>query len=127
MSAPGLAVVLSTARLALSVTLILAPPLVLRPWLGADAGRPAFRAVGRGMGVRDAALALGALLALRHRGGARGWLEAAALADLGDAAATLIAWRHLPRSGRVTLPLAFAAAVANWRLARQDLGRPTTP
>jgi hypothetical protein len=50
----------------------------------------------------------------------RGWLEASALADAGDVAATLADWGSRPRLGRlVVLAAAAGGAVACSGLARR--------
>jgi hypothetical protein len=60
------------------------------------------------------AIGLGALLALRHEGPVRGWLEAGGFADVGDALATVLSWQRLPRFRRwlVVIVAAGAALVA---------------
>jgi hypothetical protein len=58
------------------------------------------------------ALGLGALLALRHDGPVRGWLEAGGFADAGDILATIFAWRQLPPLRRWLVVLAAAGAAA---------------
>jgi hypothetical protein len=89
--------------------------------VGADAARPSTKTLARALGARDVALGLGTLLAQRHGAPARGWLEASALADTGDVAATLIGWRSSPRLGRVAvLMAATGGAVACTVLARRE-------
>ncbi len=99
-------------RVALGATVIVAPRLVTRPWLGRDVGRPTDKLLARSLGSRDIALGLGAILAIDRGGPARGWLEAGGLADAGDLLATLLAFRSLPRFGRWTMLLAIGGAVA---------------
>ena len=66
----------------------------------------------RALGGRDLALAVGPLLAMRHKGPARGWIEAAMLADATDTMATLLAFGKLPRLTRWLVLGACAGAVA---------------
>jgi hypothetical protein len=74
----------------------------------------------RALGARDAALGLGTLLAQRHGGPVRGWLEGSALADAGDAIATLIGWSARPRFGRLAvLTAATGGALVCSLLARR--------
>jgi hypothetical protein len=112
--------VLAWARIALGVVAFAAPTLPSRPWVGTDAGRASTRTLARALGARDVALGLGTLLAQRHRSPVRGWLEASALADAGDVAATLAGWGSRPRLGRVVvLAAAAGGAVACSALARR--------
>ena len=85
----------STGRLVLGATLVVAPA-TLRGWIGDDAHRPGTRVLARAFGARDAALGLGALLALLDGAPARRWLRLAAAIDAVDAMASLAAVRRLP-------------------------------
>jgi hypothetical protein len=112
--------VLAWTRVALGVVAFGAPTLPSRPWIGTDAGRASTKTLARALGARDVALGLGTLLARRHGTPVRGWLEASALADAGDVAATLIGWGSRPRLGRLAvLTAATAGAVACSALARE--------
>lgn len=72
----------------------------------------------RSTGGRDLSVAVGTLLALKHGAPVRGWLEAGMLADMADAAAIALAFRHLPRTKAVfMLSTALGTAVAGRRLA----------
>jgi hypothetical protein len=82
------------------------PRVLVRPWTGTHDRR--IDPLGRAIGARDLAIGLGALFALGRDVPARGWFEAALLADAADAAATLLAFKHLPRRRRW---LILAAAV----------------
>jgi hypothetical protein len=101
-------------RIALGVTAMLTPSIPLRPWVGREvAWRPRAKLLARALGARDVALGLGVLLALRHDAPVRGWVEGGGLADAGDAVATLLAFRTLPRAGRwAVLGAAGGAAAA---------------
>ena len=86
-------------RIALGASYSLAPGLALRLWPGGGAHRdPAARFLARSTGVRDLAIGLGTLMAVRKGGAVRGWLEAGMLADAGDAAAVLLGY-PLPPPG----------------------------
>lgn len=113
---------MGAGRVALGLSYVLAPGLSLRAWPGArptTAGDGAqLRHLARSTGGRDIALGAGVLLALSHDAPARGWLEAAALADAVDALAILLAFRHLPRTRAVLmLGAALGTAAAGRRLA----------
>jgi hypothetical protein len=72
------------------------------------------------LGARDLALGLGTLLTGRHGAPVRGWLEACALSDAGDALTTLIGWRSRPKLGRLgVLGAAAGGAIACGVLARR--------
>lgn len=101
----------AAGRVGLGLAMVAAPAAGTRRWLGAsdDEGRDA--AV-RGLGIRDLALGAGALLALRddaRDAEAERWLEAAIVADLGDAAATLKLGRDRDRTLVTALAVGAAA------------------
>lgn len=79
------AVTLARLRVAAGLVEMFAPRL----WTGALLDRtqrgPAAATVVRLKGARDVALGIGTLMAARHEGSVRGWMEAAALTDLLDA------------------------------------------
>lgn len=96
-------------RIGLGASYLLTPGLALRVWPGAAvATGPVAKLLARSVGGRDLAIGLGTLLSLKHATPVRGWLEAGALADLSDAVAVAIAFKHLPRI-RSTLMLALAS------------------
>lgn len=110
-------------RIGLGVGYTLTPALALRAWPGrpaATAGDGAvLRMMARSTGGRDIGLGLGVLFAQKHDAPVRGWLEAAMLADVADALAILIAFKHLPRAKAVLmLGAALGTAAAGHRLAR---------
>ncbi len=115
-----LALWLSRVRLVFGVTAIVAPGLAAR----ATSGKP--EAVGiepqlaRMLGARDIALALGTILALDHGAPVRGWLEGSALADAGDAVASLAGRKQVEQRSFIgTVSLASASAVLCAILARR--------
>ncbi|MGD0084791.1 MAG: hypothetical protein ABSD78_16595 [Acidimicrobiales bacterium] len=95
------AIGLAATRIAIGVAAWVTPKLVVRPWVGdvvaEDAGG---HVLSRALGGRDVALGAGSLIALRHGGPTRGWIEASALADAGDLLATVAAFKSLPRLTR---------------------------
>lgn len=120
-------VALSIARLrvALGVVAFLAPDVATRPWVGTAGRGPARRVLARSLGARDVALGLGALVAARRDAPLRGWVEAAALADAGDVVGTLVAFGHLPRTGRIVVLLSAAGALAAGALAAGAVAGPS--
>jgi hypothetical protein len=120
MQRTDLAVSLARARIAIGAVSLLAPELVGRTMTRrdrSDGGTPLFA---RMVGARDLGLGLGLLVALERGAPVRGWLEASAVVDGIDAAACLLARRHIRTS---VLPaavgLAAAAALLSAWLARQ--------
>lgn len=114
------------ARVAVGTALVVAPGLVLRPWVGAEASRrPVPRLLARAMGGRDLAIGLGGLLAASHGAPVRGWIEAGMVCDVGDALATALAARHLPRAGAVAgILAALGTAAAGRRIVAALEGDP---
>jgi len=111
-------------RVALGVSYLAAPGIALRMWPGpsrsvtTQANEAVLAMMARSIGGRDVGLGLGAVLAQKHGGPVRGWLEAAMLADVADAVAIGIAFRHLPRTKAVLmLGAALGTAVAGRALA----------
>lgn len=115
-SARAAAVGLGALRAAIGVAAIVAPSLALRPWVGeVVSNETGGRLLGRSLGARDVALGAGLLLSLRHEAPMRGWVEAGALADLGDLVATSVAFKKLPsvtRFGVLALTVGAVAAGA---------------
>lgn len=92
-----LARALGWTRVLAGVVLFLAPRLGTRVWTGEhDDDAPTQLAV-RSLGIRDVALGTGLLVALERGAPVRGWLEAGAMADAGDALGTVASWRGLGR------------------------------
>lgn len=81
-------------RVGLGVAMFLAPNKVVSSWTGQrDESLPAKQAL-RGMAIRDIAIGLGLVKAVELQSPTRGWLEAGAVSDAGDAVATLMSWRE---------------------------------
>jgi hypothetical protein len=113
-----LATSIAWGRIALGATALLAPSVPLRPWVGRVAAKQReAKLLARAMGVRDVALGLGVILALRHDGPVRGWVEGGGLADTGDCVATVLAFPALPRASRWAVLASAAGAAAGARLA----------
>jgi len=101
-------------RLAIGIALMLFPRLVMGGLAGGrDRMTPALVLVTRLLGVRDAILGAGTLAAIAEGDAARvrTWMTYGAVADGGDALATLAGYRQLPRFKRFGL-LALATGGA---------------
>jgi hypothetical protein len=105
-------------RIGIGITALLAPTVPLRPWVGRDfAWQPRAKLLARSLGARDLALGIGVILALRHDGPVRGWVEGSGVADAGDVLATLLAFGKLPKAGRWLVLLSAGGSAALARVA----------
>ena len=82
-------------RVLAGLALFILPRAGTRTWTGAREEEAPTQLAVRGMGIRDVALGTGLLVALERGAPVRGWLEAGAMADAGDAIGTLASWRGL--------------------------------
>lgn len=100
--------------MAVGTTLVLLPRAA-GIWIGpAATGGPAKLMV-RATGARDLAIGLGTMNALREGAPAKGWALAGTASDLLDAAATLLAIRHLGlRRALPVIAVATAAGIAGY-------------
>jgi hypothetical protein len=114
---PDLVDSLSYGRIALGVSLILAPALTGRSYLGKEASRPVVRFVLRMFGIRD--LVLGALqLATKgDKEASRKVMLAGIACDSVDVLAAWSAKDALPRWGRRLVLVAASSAVAGGGIA----------
>ncbi|MGH3443096.1 MAG: hypothetical protein ACRDUY_13865 [Nitriliruptorales bacterium] len=116
-----LAETLGAATAVLGTSMCIAPGIVSRIWTG-DAS-PAPKVIARALGARDLALGFGLYTAARRGRPTRGWAEGLVLATAGDAVATLLHWRHLPRAGRwLVLATSLSAAGMFLSIARNPSG-----
>jgi len=79
------------ARIAVGAAFVLFPGLAGRMWIGSDAGRRPVKVLARAFGARDLAIGLGVVIAFDRGTPVRGWIEAGALSDAIDTAASLLA------------------------------------
>lgn len=118
------AAAVAAARVAIGVTALVWPATPSRAWVGTAPGERSGdlsgRVFGRALGGRDLALGLATLAALRPLGDEPGepgpasvLVAAGALSDALDVAASLAAWRELPRLSRwLVLGSAAGASLA---------------
>jgi hypothetical protein len=108
----------SAGRIAFGLALLGPPSWAAARWIGPDAERRPVGVAMRGLAVRDVALGLGAIDAVRRDGAVVPWLVAAAAGDVADIAISLIAGDSLPEQSRWGTPvLAGASAAAGTALA----------
>jgi hypothetical protein len=113
-----LAKLLGWARVSFGIVAFLAPRWAAKVWTGEDITGTAAVMGLRSVGVRDAALGLGLLIALKRESPVRGWLEAGALSDAGDALNTLMSFRGLTKTRSLGgMAVAGASAILGRRLA----------
>jgi hypothetical protein len=118
MDEKDLARLLGVSRLGVGTILFLAPRRASRFWTGESPEMAVSHMAVRGIGIRDIAIGLGLLTALENDGRVRGWLEASALADAGDAASTLMSWKRFGNARKYGwLALEVAAAYFALQLA----------
>jgi hypothetical protein len=87
-------------RIAVGAAFVLFPSLAGRMWIGSDAARRPVKVLARAFGARDLAIGLGVVIALDRGTPVRGWIEAGALADAIDTAASLLAGGSIPAAIR---------------------------
>src|ERR1700712_5135824 len=95
-----LALANGVGRCALGLIAFSLPGIPLAPWVGEGRRDPSARLLARALGARDFAIGLGTVLALRHGGPVRGWVEAGGVADAGDGLGTGTSFTKLPPIGR---------------------------
>jgi hypothetical protein len=86
---------LAWLRVLAGLLLFFMPKFATHRWTGESADDAPTELAVRGMGVRDVAIGAGLLTALERGTPARGWLEAGAMVDAGDALGTLFSWRGM--------------------------------
>ncbi|HEY0345646.1 MAG TPA: hypothetical protein VGC59_13410 [Solirubrobacteraceae bacterium] len=118
--------VLNVGRIALGLSLLLAPRLSARAWIGADAARPGTATVARAHGVRDAVLGVIALQTIDDPLYGPRCQRLAGLCDAVDLGATVAARRSLPPTGALVGLLAAAGLVGQlWVAAELAAGQPS--
>ncbi|GAA1701095.1 hypothetical protein [Fodinicola feengrottensis] len=115
---------LAVGRTVLGLSALVAPGLLGRTWVGADAEHTGTKVLARAMGGRDVVLGLGTLTAMGEQENddtlvsASRWIAFGGVADLADLAATLLSWRRLPRVNRwLVAGLAGGSAIASLVMA----------
>jgi hypothetical protein len=105
-------------RVSYGVALIAAPGRLARRWLGDSANDAPVEIAIRGLGMREALLHTGALIALRKGAALRPWLAASIAGDVTDVLATAAGRRRLPAgSPLATLAVGGGSAAISLLLA----------
>jgi hypothetical protein len=89
------------SRIALGAAFVVFPGLAGRFWIWSDATRRPVKVLARAFGARDLAIGLGVVIALDRGTPVRGWIEAGAISDAIDTAATLLAGDSIPPAVRL--------------------------
>jgi hypothetical protein len=106
---------------------VLAPGLAGRGWIGNEARRRPVKVLARAFGARDLALGLGVAIALDRGAPVRGWIEAGALSDAIDTAASLLAGNSIPPAIRWPCVALGAGSAALGAALSPQLDGPTAP
>jgi hypothetical protein len=118
MDEKDLARMLGFSRMVIGATAFIAPRFTARVWSGESPEMAVSHMAIRGLGARDVSIGLGILIALENDKPVRGWLEASALADAGDAASTILSWKRWRSPRKVgALAIEIAAAYLGLQLA----------
>ena|SRR5579884_1525108 len=111
----------AATRVIFGVIGFLMPRLFTRIWTGSAEPARAHRMLGRAVAARDAALGVGALVALNRDAPVRGWVEAGVLSDAGDALISLREARRRASPGVLGFLLASCGGVALGVLVAQGV------
>jgi hypothetical protein len=106
---------------------VLFPGLAGSAWIGSDARRRPVKVLARAFGARDLALGLGVVIALDRGTPVRGWLEAGALSDVIDTAASLLAGNSIPPAIRWPCVALGAGSAALGAYLAPQFDEPPTP
>ena len=124
MKPSDIALSLARTRIAFGAAFLILPGVAGRLWIGDDAKRPAVKLLTRALGARDLAIGLGVAIALDRGAPVRGWLEAAALSDAMDLAATLLASGSIPDNARKGVAVVAGASAATGVALARALDEP---
>lgn len=86
---------IAAGRIAIGVAALVAPRKLAAGWLGPEAATGAVTLLTRAFGAREVAVGAGTLWALDAGGPVRPWVTAGVVCDGLDAAASVLAVRHL--------------------------------
>jgi hypothetical protein len=111
---------LAIGRVAIGVMLLVLPRRIGRGWIGESASAGGGKIALRAVGARDIAIGYGTIRAFDEGDPSlRQWVTIAGSCDLADTVATVLAFRKLPKRGRM-LSLAIAAGAATAAFAARN-------
>ena len=99
-------------RLGIGASLVLAPGLGSRIWVGPGADGRGARVIARSLGARDMLVGARLLQASRDKTDTAEWLKLGYGFDMASAVASAAAFKHLSPSRRIAMPLIAAAVGA---------------
>lgn len=107
-------------RATVGIAMLVMPGLIGAMWIGSDGRRRGVKAVTRALGVREVILGAGAVVAANEDRQLRRWVEFSMVADTTDAAATMVAARHLPTANAAAaiVVASGSAATGAWMLSQ---------
>ena len=109
---------LAYGRIVIGTALVIAPGRAGDRWFGPSAYDPTVKVAIRALGVRDAALGIGAAQALADGTPVGPWVRAGMLSDVVDCVSTVIALKAIgPRRAIPAAIIAGSAAVIGARIA----------
>jgi hypothetical protein len=122
MDARTIAAVDAAGRVVMGGALALQPRRTASAWIGRAGGEPGAQMLAAAAGVRDAAIGVGLLSALRRGDDPRPWVAAGVAADLVDLVGTLRGGRDMPplAVAGVAVLAAGSAALGAWLYAALD-------
>ena len=118
------AMALAGARIAIGASLVLAPGLAGRIFVGPGADGPGGKVFARIVGGRDVVLGAAVLVALQNGEPVAALLRLGFASDVADALATAVAARNLTPARRFLMPVLAAAAGIAGYLAVEDAPSP---
>lgn len=121
MNAQKLALFVGALRLGIGSALLVAPKFAGSIWIGENGGGKGVDVFARAIGARDVVLGARTLSAVRAEAPARHWLKLGFAADAADAVATALAFKTLPNSRRIAMPLIAGAVAAAGYVAAKEL------
>ena len=107
-----LALTHAAGRIAVGVSLALAPGRVGRTWVGRASATPGTRVLTTAMGARDVAIGMGLAAALRSGREPGDWVRAGVLADAADLVATMRARDDVPALSLVGVAVIASCSTA---------------
>ncbi|MGQ0616048.1 MAG: hypothetical protein ACT4PW_03515 [Acidimicrobiia bacterium] len=110
-AARNVAAAIGLGRILIGGSMVVAPALLGRGWIGLSARQGGGQVALRALGIRDAAIGAGTILAVRSGMPVRWWLRAGGVCDAVDAAATMLAGDEAGPDRHIVVGLAASTAL----------------